>query len=223
MAVMSSTQPNASPPLVVQIRTYQRRIGWAQASRLLTGAGLGIGAGWTVAALVGTGTGAWPVVLLAGAAWSAGLLVAALLLAWRRWPTPAHTAAWLDAHLDNRQRVITALEVLHTPQPPALAQLHVQTTERLLAAHDPHRLVPAPTPGPALLMAAGLLGLALAVALLGASPAFAPLRAGALPPAAPRPGAVPSATAAAGLPPGALPPGLDDSILPGESSSAGRV
>ena len=129
-----------------------------------------------------------------------------------RKPTEAETARMLDGLLDDRQRVITSVELLNGSTPtngetPSFAGsdspivgAQLATTARMLDSVEPRVLYPTKMPVGPMLIASALVVLALGVWLLrgvGDDPALA---AGGLPPSTDTTQAVATATALAGLP-----------------------
>ena len=147
--VMAMIAIGGRPDLPAQLAAYQRRIRRDRRGQYLAGAALGVGAYW---------------VLVAGAVLSA---IARSLTGCRWvWPgdpaasgrvagrvaAPAHrsreTAAILDARLDNRQRVMTAVELLAAGAPAPLAATQLTTTAALLEAAPADVVYPVRSPWP---------------------------------------------------------------------------
>ncbi|MGA7730601.1 MAG: hypothetical protein WCD37_04950, partial [Chloroflexia bacterium] len=190
---------------------------------------VGIGLFWFgLAALVYFDAG-FPLALPIGAGLTLLLPALALLYEGIRQPTAFDTARTLDALLDNRQRVLTSVELLDEGQAidggrrtvdggpiegdpqSAMEQAQLSSTARLLGGVEPRALYPARVPTPQLAIAGGLLVVALGVWLLkGANDDFA-LATGGLPPGIDAAGVVATPTAEAGLPPGEMPA---ESLLP---------
>ncbi|HUS14752.1 MAG TPA: hypothetical protein VM536_07005 [Chloroflexia bacterium] len=190
-----------------QLETYQRRLRRTRRRDFLASAAVGVAALWLLASglvlfdaplltvLLGAGVGT--VLLLAGA-WA--------LEAWRR-PSLLQMAARLDALLDNRQRVVTAVELLQSNARTAFVDEQLAGTADLLAQLAARGGIPARPAPPRLLTAAGLLCCALGLVVVKGLPAaFTPLAAGPPPPTVAAAG-LPSPTAESGLPPGTPPPG----------------
>ncbi|MBF6612136.1 MAG: hypothetical protein IVW55_03320 [Chloroflexi bacterium] len=118
------------------------------------------------------------------------ILTTGALLAWLFYkPSMYETARMLDSRLDDRQRMLTAVELLeqtcydqaHRLAPLSEAQLASST--QMLAASDPKALYPVRTPWTVLGLSTGLLLLALSLFMLrGVQNGFTPLQAGDLPP-----------------------------------------
>jgi hypothetical protein len=195
------TSTPAPQSVATYLTNYRARIRQDRRRRYLAGAALALGVGWVLlAALVylDLAPAAW---ILAGLALTVLLPLAALGVEAYRRPSLVETARLLDGRLDNQQRWLTAAELMTAPQPPPMIEAQLTTTARSLAQADPQQVVPVRTPWPAWALSGGLLLLALGVFVLkGAPDSFAPLRAGNLPPTVAAGGAVPTPTAADGLP-----------------------
>jgi hypothetical protein len=143
----------------------------------------------------------------------------ALLIVQLRKPTEAETARTLDALLDNRQRVVTAVELLGEPESVRLEReqaagsalpvadrrspvidAQLASTARMLDSVEPRALYPAKMPVGQLVIAAGLIALALGVWLLKGASDDLGLASGGLPPGKNVTQEVATATALAGLP-----------------------
>ena len=153
-----------------------------------------------------------PNALLWGFVATIALPLLALLIVHLRKPTEADTARMLDGLLDDRQRVVTSVELLNGSTPPngatppfadphsPIVGAQLATTARMLDSVEPRVLYPTKMPVGPMLIASALVVLALGVWFLrgvGDDPALA---AGGLPPSTDTTQAVATATALAGLP-----------------------
>ena len=157
-----------------------------------------------------------PNALLWGFGATFALPILALLVVQLRKPTEAETARMLDGLLDDRQRVMTSVELLNgsTPSngrtaattPPfsdpdsPIVGAQLASTARMLDSVEPRVLYPTKMPVGPMLIAGALVVLALGLWLLrgvGDDPALA---AGGLPPSTDTTQAVATSTALAGLP-----------------------
>lgn len=136
----------------------------------------------------------------------------ALLIVQLRKPTEAETARMLDGLLDDRQRVITSVELLNGSTPTdgetssfaapdsPIVGAQLATTARMLDSVEPRVLYPTKMPVGPMLIASALVVLALGVWLLRGAGDDPALAAGGLPPSTDTTQAVATATALAGLP-----------------------
>lgn len=211
MALISSpTQGDVQTLLTA----YHQRLRRSRRSRVGAGVAVAVGLWWLL--LAAAHYFDWlPVVLLPGVVGTAVLVGVAVWLDLRRRPALADTARLLDARLDDRQRLTTAVELLVADPEAAgpLAGAQLTSSAALLGRADPGAIVPVRAPWPALVISAGLLLLALGLFVLKLGP-----------PAAWLPGALPSdAQGLAALPTPTADPGLpgSDQAPPGGQPSAG--
>src|SRR5439155_23334578 len=129
--------------------------------------------------------------------------------------------------LDERQRLVTSVELMSRQQPLRdMAHAQLSTSTELLSSIDADELYPARTPWPALSLSGGLLLVALGLFLLkGALDGFTPLQVGGLPPDQKALAALVSPTPQSGLPESertpptsSLPSGAQDSNSSTEAS-----
>ena len=188
---------------------------------------------WLVLALLYYFNKEVPNALLWGFAATIALPIIALLIVRLRKPTEAETARMLDSLLDDRQRVMTSVELLNGSTPtggetPSFAApdspivgAQLATTARMLDSVEPRVLYPTKMPVGPILIASALVVLALGVWLLrgvGDDPALA---AGGLPPSTDTTQAVATATALAGLPDSPQsPPQQDPQSAPASTAQA---
>ncbi len=220
---MAMTPPSGqlSRDLPTQLAAYQRRIRRDRRGQYLAWAALGVGAYWMLVAGLYYLDRPFPNWLPVGLAWTVLLPLAALLVEWRSRPTPAQTAAILDARLDNRQRVMTAVELLAAGAPAPLAATQLTTTAALLEAAPADVVYPVRSPWPVVGFSAGLLALALGLLILkGVPDNFASFQAGNGPDTAQAAAAALSPTPPDGLP-GATPP-TSPPAATGATPSAGN-
>lgn len=239
--------PQSAPPtasLAPRLAEYRTLLRKDRRRRYLGIAAVATGVLWLgLAALLYFDAG-FPLALPLGILLTVLMPAAALLYEAVRQPTPVDTARTLDSLLDNRQRVLTSVELLNKQPGPASDRSGIQhaqstmeaaqltSTARLLSAVEPRTLYPARMPAVQLFVAGGLLVLAVGLWLLkGANDDFA-LAQGSLPPSVDTSGVIATPTADAGLPnadPGAQadpPPAGEDgtqgqqpSTLPGDPNS----
>jgi hypothetical protein len=223
--------------LAPRLAEYRMLLRKDRRRRYLGLAAVGIGLLWlALAALVYFDAG-FPLGLPIGAGLTLLLPALALLYEGIRQPTAFDTARTLDALLDNRQRVLTSVELLDEVRKgkdegnyelritnygeegqseiqdlkSEMERAQLSSTARLLGGVEPRALYPARVPTPQLAIAGGLLVVALGVWLLkGANDDFA-LATGGLPPGIDAAGVVATPTADAGLPPGETP---SESLFP---------
>ena len=191
-----------------------------------------IGLLWLALAMLVYFDAGFPLALPLGLVLTLLIPAVALLYEAIRQPTPQETARTLDALLDNRQRVLTSVELLDDGRrttddglqkaaetKSAMESAQLSSTARLLGAIEPRILYPARVPAPQLAIAGGLLVVALGIWLLkGANDDFA-LATGGLPAGIDTAGVVATPTADAGLPP--APGAQPEELLPEGSEDLG--
>ncbi|MDQ2805867.1 MAG: hypothetical protein M3Z04_02920, partial [Chloroflexota bacterium] len=165
-----------------QLTVYRRRMGRARGSQTVTWAAVAGALGWLALAAADYAAVTLPQPLLLGGGWTA-LVVAVAALRYRRArPSSAQLAALLDGRLDNRQRVVTAVERLQEAAPSAMVQAQRTSTVARLAVLNPAAVVPIHIPWARIWLSAAVLALAVGlVAARAAQSGFTPLQAGALP------------------------------------------
>lgn len=165
-----------------QLTVYRRRMGRARLGQAMAWAAL-VGAwGWLALAVADYAAVALPQPVLLGGGWTALVVAGAALYYRLARPSAGQVAALLDGRLDNRQRVVTAVERLHEDTPSAMVQAQRSSTADHLAALDPAAVVPLRVPWARLWCSAALLALAVGlVAARAAQSGFTPLQAGAVP------------------------------------------
>jgi hypothetical protein len=189
-----------------RLELYRRRIRQDRRRRYLAMSALGMGALWVVAALLSYFD-------LAPAPLTSALLgisllfpLAAFALEALRRPSLPQTAAILDTALDNKQRIVTSVELLSTQHSALSTQNSIEgaqlaSTADLLARNDPRSLYPARTPWAHFALGAGLLLLALSLFVFkGIDDAFGAMQPGSTPGNEQPAAAVSSPTAQSGLP-----------------------
>ncbi|HYP39277.1 MAG TPA: hypothetical protein VEX13_02870, partial [Chloroflexia bacterium] len=204
-AEFSAWTPNASE-IAPRLELYRRRIRQTRRRRYLAMSALGMGTLWVVAALLSY-------LDLAPAALTSALLgisllfpVAALALEALRRPSLPQTAAILDSALDNKQRIVTSIELLSTQHSApstqnSIAGAQLASTADILARNDPRTLYPARTPWGHFALGAGLLLLALSLFVFkGIDGAFGAMQLGSTPGNEQSAAAISSPTAQSGLP-----------------------
>ncbi len=201
MALTSSPTHSDVPTLLT---AYHRRIRQARRGQVWGGSAVAGGL-WWLALAVAFYFDWLPSVLLPGLAGSALLVVGTAWLDLRRRSSLAATARLLDARLDDRQRLTTAVELLDSPAAGPVAQAQLATSAALLGRADPGTVVPVRSPWPLLVVGGGLLLLALGLFVLKQAPGAGWLP-GNLPTDQQGVGALPTATPDAGLPGADQPP-----------------
>src|SRR4051794_8933719 len=187
MAVASIPEPQI---VQAQLRAHGRRIRRERRLRFLGLAVLGAGAAWLLAALLYYLDLAPAGLFLVCGALTVLLPMLALAVEIVRRPSRIEVARRLDAVLDNRQRVVTAVELLAAGPRSALTEAQLASTAYLLGQVDPRRVAPNRS-GPLFAVGAGLLGLAFALFVLKGVPlSFAPVQPGRLPADAQQAGAL---------------------------------
>lgn len=127
--------------------------------------------------------------------------VLALAAAWLRRPSARGVAHLLDSRLDNRQRVVTSLELLGGQELPPMSRAQMASTERMLGSVHPDEIYPVRVPAGQFSLGAGLVAVALGLFFLkevGGN--FSPIDSGNLALGAPTPSALLSPTPQPGLP-----------------------
>jgi hypothetical protein len=163
------------------LRIYRGRIRRQRRKQYLAYAALALGALWVAAALLTyldlAPAGVGPLLLGLSVLVPAGALA---LEALRR-PSLPQTAELVDRALDDKQRMVTALELTGHPQTRPLAQAQLASTAALLGRADPRAVYPARTPWAYFVLGAGLLLIALSLFVFkGVGDVFA-LQPGSLP------------------------------------------
>ena len=196
-AASSPAQLYISP----QLAAYRNQIRRQRRRRYLGIAAVAISAMWLAMALLTYFNLAPGGTIGVGLAVSALVIVAALLYEASRKPGMGETARTLDALLDDRQRMVTAVELIGAEAGASpVAQAQLETTAEMLRGADPRTMYPARVPWPQLAIAGGLLFLALGVFIMkGASDDYN-LVTGGLPPSRDAAGVVATPTPESELP-----------------------
>ncbi len=225
------------PSLDSRLAEYRILLRKDRRRRYLGLAAVGVGLLWLVLAALPYFNAGFSLALPLGIGLSLLMPGMALLYEAIRQPTPFDTARTLDSLLDDRQRVLTSVELLNgkqagvspvASQASIMASAQLSSTARLLAGVEPRALYPARMPVAQLTIAGGLLVIAVGIWLLkGANDDFA-LASGGLPPGLGAGAAVPTATALSGLPDAnsddtqaGTPPSSSDSDQQGQSNQPG--
>jgi hypothetical protein len=147
----------------------------------------------------------------------------ALAIEMARKPSLADTAALLDRRLDNRQRLVTSVELL-SRQPSVLVEgVQLDSTSAFLGRMTPKVIYPVRAPVALWSWSLGLLMLALGLYVLrGAGSGFAPIEVGSLPPDQPVASIFATATPESGLPASELTPEATATGLPTEIALGGQ-
>lgn len=181
------------------IAAYRQRIGRDRRAGFVGVAAILVAVAWVLTAFcLLLNVAAYMPAVAAALTIALPLLAVLLELAIR--PSLAQTARILDARMDNQQRLVTALELGKRGDSGPLDSTQVRTSARYLAAFDPRALYPVRTARPMLTVAVGLLCFAIAIIVLKDAGSFVPFQVQALPATTQDVAAVPSATAAGGLP-----------------------
>lgn len=187
--------------LVSTLQAYRNRLRRDRRRAFIGVAAIGLGVMWVVVAML------YALNMTPGYvfAFCIGLTVTvpflALLAEVITRPSLRATAGILDSRLDDRQRLVTALELAGRPVPGPLDETQVATTARLLSAVDPKVITPIRSMRPSLALTAGLLCLSLAVFVLkGTGGEYLPYRAGILPQTPEELALLATPTAVTGLP-----------------------
>ena len=193
------TVVGASPPVLRLLVAYRQRIRRQRRRLYLCVAAVGVGLTWLTVS-VAYYLDALPAnVVVAALLLCLVLLPAALALEALRRPSLESTARTLDRLLDDRQRLLTAVELLPKAEHSPLERAQLATTA-LLASRRQEALVPARAVWPEAALAGGLLAVAVGILLLKAVAGnFTPYEAGPLP-GEQQVAAVPSPTPQSGLP-----------------------
>lgn len=196
----------AALPLAFRLAEYKVLLRKDRRRRYLGMAAIGVGLLWLGLAALYYFDAGFPYALLLGLALTILMPLAALLYESLRQPSTVDTARTLDSLLDNRQRVLTSVELLNKPksefQNPKskMEEAQLNSTANLLTRVEPRTLYPAKMPAAQLSIAGGLLVVALGMWLLkGANDSFA-LTTGGLPQSMNPNGLVATPTADPGLP-----------------------
>lgn len=208
MALATRPEPlSIERQMAAALRAYNARMRRSRLVRAASLAALAVGIIWAVSATLFY-LGAAPQATAGVGVVVTVILTTGALLAWLFYkPSMYETARMLDSRLDDRQRMLTAVELLeqtgydqaHRLAPLSEAQLASST--QMLAASDPKALYPVRTPWTVLGLSTGLLLLALSLFMLrGVQSGFTPLQAGDLPPVQNGASALASPTAQLSLP-----------------------
>jgi len=161
-----------------------------------------VGAVWCLAALasyldIALPAGTWIVCL----ALTIAIPVIAFALATLRSPSIRRAAVMLDERLDNKQRLVTAMELVDAGPLPPVSQAQVATSARMLASADPDIVYPMRSSVAHYSLGAGLLSVALGLFFLKAVGGnFTPVTAGNQPVGSSTSVAMTSPTPQSGLP-----------------------
>lgn len=169
--------------------------------RYLGMASILLGLAWALAALAFYLGYSHAAILPVCLALTVALPLLALVLSQVRTPPLGRVAALIDSRLDDRQRLVTSLELEDAGVLSPMSEAQLSTTARILGSLDPQVVYPVRTAVPQFALAAGLLSLALGLFFLKeVGGTFRPIQPGDLAMNAPTPGAVASPTPPSGLP-----------------------
>lgn len=187
--------------LASTLRAYRNRLGRDRRRAFVGGAGISLGVMWIAVSMLYVLDMASPFVFALAISLSLTLPFLALLAEIVTRPSLRSTARILDSRLDDRQRLVTALELESKPDLGPLDTAQVLTSARLLARVDPKVVSPIRSMRPSLALTAGLLCLSLAVFVLkGTGGVYVPYQAGALPQTPEELAQLATPTAVTGLP-----------------------
>jgi hypothetical protein len=187
--------------LASTLRAYRNRLGRDRRRAFVGVAGIGIGVMWIAMSLLYAVDMISPFVLAVAVALTLTVPFLALLAEIITRPSLRSTARILDSRLDDRQRLVTALELGSKPELGLLDATQVVTSSRLLSRVDPKVIVPIRSMRPSLALTAGLLCLSLAVFVLkGTGGQYVPYQAGVLPQTPEELAQLATPTAVTGLP-----------------------
>jgi hypothetical protein len=188
--------------LASTLRAYRNRLGRDRRRAFLGVAGIGIGVMWLVVSMLYVVNMAAPFVLALASALTLTVPFLALLAEVITRPSLRATARILDSRLDDRQRLVTALELGSKRELGPIDAAQVATSARILRNADPRAISPIRSMRPSLALTAGLLCLALAVFVLkGTGGTYVPYQAGILPQTPEELAQLATPTAVTGLPP----------------------
>jgi hypothetical protein len=183
------------------LRAYRNRLGRDRRRAFVGVSGIGIGVMWIGMSLLYAVDMASPLILAVAASLTLTVPFLALLAEIITRPSLRTTARILDSRLDDRQRLVTALELGGKAELGPLDATQVATSARLLSRADPKVVSPIRSMRPSLALTAGLLCLSLAVFVLkGTGGQFVPYRTGTLPQTPEELAQLATPTAVTGLP-----------------------
>ena len=160
--------PAERDTLPLLLEGYARRVYGARRLRYVAFAVVGVGLAWLLAsvALYSELAPAW--IWTLPAALTFLLPIAAFVLEKATRPRLPQIAALLDKRLDDRERVVTSVELLAGGERPlpGMSRVQLSTTHAILGSVDPQELYPAPVPWPAFSVGVGLVLVALGLMLL---------------------------------------------------------
>lgn len=199
---VSAPRPPVPANLPTLIEAYRQRVRRDRRLRYLALASIGVGSVWLAAALLfyaGFDFFVLAIVCL-GAAFILPTL--ALELEHRHRPSASEVAEMLDRRMDDRERLVTSVELLSRGQPlPEMSQAQLLNSTALLSSINAEELYPARTPWQTFSLGGGVLLVALGLFLLkGGLDQFTPLQVGGLPPDQKDLAALISPTPQSGLP-----------------------
>ncbi|HVF98702.1 MAG TPA: hypothetical protein VND68_02580 [Chloroflexia bacterium] len=187
--------------LASTLRVYRNRLARDRRRAFVGAAGIAIGVMWLVVSMLYVVNMAGPFVLALAAGLTVTVPFLALLAEVITRPSLRATARILDSRLDDRQRLVTALELGGKRELGPLDATQVGTTARFLQAADPKTITPIRSMRPSIALTAGLLCLSLAVFVLkGTSGTYVPYQAGILPQTPEELAQLATPTAVTGLP-----------------------
>ncbi|MDQ5825824.1 MAG: hypothetical protein M3441_16650 [Chloroflexota bacterium] len=192
---------NEAHMLASTLRAYRNRLGRDRGRAFVGAAGVGIGVMWIAMSLLYAVDMVAPVLLALAVGLTLTLPFLALLAEIITRPSLRSTARILDSRLDDRQRLVTALELAGKPELGLLDATQVTTSARFLSRVDPKAVTPIRSMRPSLALTAGLLCLSLAVFVLkGTGGQYVPYQAGVLPQTPEELAQLATPTAVTGLP-----------------------
>jgi hypothetical protein len=187
--------------LASTLKVYRNRLARDRRRAFVGVASIGIGVMWLAVSMLYVVNMAGPFVLALTAGLTVTVPFLALLAEVITRPSLRATARIIDARLDDRQRLVTALELGSKRELGPIDATQVGTTARFLQAADPKVISPIRSMRPSLALTAGLLCLSLAVFVLkGTGGAYVPYQAGILPQTPEELAQLATPTAVTGLP-----------------------
>jgi hypothetical protein len=195
---------SAADLLAPEFIRYRTLIRQDRRRRYLGWAALAVSIVWLAISALNFFNLASPSMILAGVGLTLLIPGIALLFEASRTPTLAQTAVSLDRLLDNRQRMITSVELLASGADRPITEAQLASSASILERVNPRKLYPARLPVPQLVIAGGLLLLALGLFIQKGLSDDKALLVGNLPSGPSTAQAVPSSTPQSSLP-GAAP------------------
>ena len=186
--------------LAPELARYRALIRQDRRQRYLGAAAIAVGVLWLALSLLALFDLASPLMSIAALVLTVALLAGALLYERWRQPTLGQTAVVLDRLLDERERMVTSVELMGTGVDKPMEAAQIASSAGMLEGVDPRSLYPARMPWSQFIVAGGLLLLALGIFIFKGIGDDNALIAGNLPPSKDATQAVVSPTAQPDLP-----------------------